>query len=425
MNTQRTIQLLITKALALVLFFSSCVKDEFDTPPIKEIPVGNIINLEQLRDMYDGTPIKFTGDTSIYATVTMDDKSGNIYRNAYVQDNTAAIVLRTLSSGGVYQGDSVRIYLKGAVLSSYNGLLQLDSISVDHNIIKQKTGVVVEPTAINDLSLITTDMQAKLVRVENVQFADDELGKTYANPDNLFSANRMLEDAIGNQIIVRTSGYASFAGDTVASGNGSLVAVVNEHNGLMQLSIRSKEEIKLDGPRTGVGTYTTIFEEDFQTTTEFDEINVNGWVTIAEAGSRKWVGRVHNGDRYAQTGAHGSGESSNIAWLITPAINIDGFSFVTLNFQTAFEHWVHLGLSAHISTDFDGTNVAAANWVELSNANIATDGDGFHNWINSGNINLSTYSGDIYIGFRYEGSGTGGQTTTYRVNNVKVLGSNL
>ncbi len=423
MDTNKTIATaLFTGFFALVLF-SSCVKDDFDTPPIKEIPEGHILTVEQLRDMHQGVSIKFTGDSSVYATVTMDAQSGNIYRNAYVQDHTGAIVLRTLSPGGLYLGDSLRIYLKGAVLSSYNGMLQLDSVDVDYNIIKQKTGVPFSPEIFDDLSAINTGHQAQLIKLENVQFANSELGKTFADPVNLQNVNRMLEDVFGNQIIVRTSGYASFAGDTLPEGSGSMVAIVGEYNGIMQLYIRSKEEIKMNQPRLGIDSYITILEEDFQTTTEFQEVNVNGWQSIAEEGTRRWVGRVHQGDRYAQVSAHGSGEPSNIAWLISPPINIDGYDIVLLNFQTAFEHWVHDALSVFISTDYDGSDPTSAYWQNLTSAVIATNEDGFHNWINSGNVNLSAYSGDIHIGFRYEGSGTGGQTTTYRVNNVKVLGA--
>jgi len=420
MNTLNPFKSLMLVAFSFTLFMTSCVKDDFDTPPVKEIPVGNILTIEQLRDLHQGTPHKFTGDTSVYAVVTMDDKNGNIYRNAYVQDNTGAIVLRTLSSGGLYQGDSVRIYLKGTVLSSYNGMLQLDSVHVDNNIIKQSTGVNVAPMVISTISDIKSNMQAKLLKLENVQFVDDELGKPYADKPNLQTQNRMLEDVFGNKIIVRTSGYAAFAADTIPSGSGSLVAVLGEYSGTLQLYIRSIGEVKLDQPR--LGNFTSIFEEDFETVTINQPISANGWKSITLEGGKNWIGKEYQGNKYAEMSAFQSGNASNIGWLISPSINIDGHNFVMLSFQTQFSYWTHDAVSVYISNDFDGTNVTSANWTLLNDAYVATNSDGFNNWIGSGGVNLSSYQGDVFIGFRYEGSGNSGQTSTYRVDNVKVLG---
>ena len=93
-----------------------------------------------------------------------------------------------------------------------------------------------------------------------------------------------------------------------------------------------------------------------------------------------------------------------------------------MNFQTQFSYWTHDAVTAYISTDFNGTDVAAATWTQLPNAHVATEADGYNNWIGSGNEDLSSYQGNIYIGFKYEGSGTSGQTSTYRVDNFKVLG---
>ena len=44
-----------------------------------------------------------------------------------VQDGVRDPDVRLLSGGGLYRGDRMRIYLPGTVLSSYNGMLQLDS----------------------------------------------------------------------------------------------------------------------------------------------------------------------------------------------------------------------------------------------------------------------------------------------------------
>jgi hypothetical protein len=236
-----------------LIIFSACVKNEFDEPPIKTIPVGNILTIADLRSMYQGSPLKIDEDYSVYATITMDDKSGNIYRASYAQDKTAAINIRQLSAGGLYQGDSVRIYLKGTTISSYNGMLQIDSLDVDRNIIKQKTRVHVEPKVLSIQEINTGDYQAQLVKLENVQFLDYEVGEPFADAPNLVTKNRMLQDCNGNEIIVRTSGYANFADVAVPEGNGSLVAIVSQFNNDMQLFIRSIGEVVMEDNRCETG----------------------------------------------------------------------------------------------------------------------------------------------------------------------------
>lgn len=410
------------------LILTSCVKKEFDSPPIQEIPIGNILTIQELRDSFAGTPIKFTTDLSIYAIVTMDDKSGNIYRNAYVQDPTGAIVLRTLTSGGLYEGDSVRIYLKGTTLSSFNGLLQLDSVIVDKNIIKQATQKTVVPQNVTVTELLAGQFQSKLIRLSNVEFIGSDIGKTYANAVTQQSQNVTLTDCDGNQVIVRTSGYASFAGTTIPNGNGSLVAVVGEFNGLKQLYIRKLSEVVMTGERcTGGGEpivceAVTTLQENFSTAVNNVDLDIDCWYNIAEIGTRYWRGRsgADANGMHIQSTAFGSTGQSRV-WLVTPPIESSGSN--TLSFDSQVSFWTHNAVTVWISTNFDGTNTATANWVQVP-ATLAGSSSG-SNWVNTGAVPLfgylpQGYTGSFFIGFRYDGNGSDGQTTSFRVDNISI-----
>ncbi|HSV87750.1 MAG TPA: DUF5689 domain-containing protein, partial [Bacteroidales bacterium] len=92
-------------------------------------------------------------------------------------------------------------------------------------------------------------LQGQLIRLEGVQFAAAEMGTTFADEVNLASQNRMLEDCFGNRIIVRTSGFANFAGSQVPSGRGSVVAVAARFGSDFQLYIRRLSEVQLTGSR--------------------------------------------------------------------------------------------------------------------------------------------------------------------------------
>ena len=121
--------------LALVMLGVGC-KKEYDSPPLRTLPVGSVITIAQLKAMYTNAPVHFDTAVSVYAVVTSDENDGNFYKNISVQDQTGGITLRLLNSGGLYVGDSVRLYLPGTVLSPYNNLMQLDSVDVDNNVVK-------------------------------------------------------------------------------------------------------------------------------------------------------------------------------------------------------------------------------------------------------------------------------------------------
>ena len=81
------------KKILYILFgliaISAC-KKKYDVPPITPLSAGETIALDSLINMFAGNPIKFDTDLSLYATVTMDESDGNLYKNVYIH----AIVIR-------------------------------------------------------------------------------------------------------------------------------------------------------------------------------------------------------------------------------------------------------------------------------------------------------------------------------------------
>lgn len=167
-----------------------------------------------------------------------------------------------------------------------------------------------------------------------------------------------------------------------------------------------------------------IFSEDF------NEINFNqnfdyaDWTNFAEAGTRLWTEREFNDDGYIQFSSFGSGQASNIGWAITPAINMDENTGEILTFQSAsnFVDNPNNKLEVFISTNFDGTNVLAATWTPI-NARVADNTTNNYTYIPSGNIDLSSYTGNIHIAFKV----TGNSTTLdglFQVDKIKIYSSN-
>ncbi|MBW6479311.1 MAG: hypothetical protein K0B37_07765 [Bacteroidales bacterium] len=242
--------------MAGIILMNGCVDKDFDAPDPLDIPLGEVHTIAELRQMFaagGNQPIKFTEDVTVFGVITMDASSGNIYRSAFLQDETAAINLRLMSPGGLYQGDSLRLNLKGTTLGSYENMLQIDSVHVGNSIEKLSTMVDVEPALVNINTLLSdAGYQARLIKLENVEFHNNELGQTFADPDNLIAQNRILKDCDGNQIIVRTSGYANFAGAPIPDGNGSIIAVLAQFRDDRQLFIRNIDEVVMNDDRCPV-----------------------------------------------------------------------------------------------------------------------------------------------------------------------------
>jgi hypothetical protein len=198
--------------LASIILLSqliSCQEDTADMPPLNT-PDG-VLTVAELRDMYTGQTVRFTQNTMVYATVSMDEVSGNIYRNIFVEDGTGGINVRMDFATDVREGDSIRLALKGTILSSYNNMLQLDSVVFGKNLVFQTKADGVEPHTTSIPDILAGGLQARLIRLEHVQFASGELGHSFANVTDGISENRTITDCSNNRIIVRTSPYADFA----------------------------------------------------------------------------------------------------------------------------------------------------------------------------------------------------------------------
>ncbi len=249
MNRIRIV-LAVLFTLGLFVGLGGCVKQDFEPPKKYEIPLGYVMTIQDLQDFCPpGNVHKFTGDTSVVAVVAMDDKSGNLYKEVFIQDANLGAVARLQSSGGLYQGDSIYINLKGTTLKRYHKLFQIDSVHVDKNVVKRAVGKEVEPKLTTIPELKSWSYTAQLIKLENVQFVVSDTSKTYADSENLEYGELTLQDEDGNTVMVRSSGYAKFADTNVPNGMGSIIAIASRYDDDLQLLIRSTEEVVFNQPR--------------------------------------------------------------------------------------------------------------------------------------------------------------------------------
>jgi hypothetical protein len=404
-------------AILLPLAFSSCIHDKFEEPPVVDITEGIPLTIDQIYQIHNDSVLnlgkqsyKFTDDYSVTGVVIMDDKSGNIYKSAFIQDGTRGINLHLMSSGGLYEGDSIRIKLEGLVLSEYAGLMQIDSVDVHRNIVKLATMRDIEPIVV-DIPGIKADLfNAKLVKIENVQFKDEYLGKSYADKENLITMNRTLVGELGDSITVRTSGYASFADKAIPEGRGSIIAVVSKFNGEWQLFIRSSYEVNFDKRR--FGDVDTLFYEGFDNAVNGTSLDFEGWQNVALTGTLSWMGFDNGVKQYVKISGTGN---AAVNYLILPQISLNSNK---MSFWSRAGYLQNAKIELVISTDFDGTNVGDATW-DVIPANFATaPTNGYGSEIDSGEIDISSYSGNVYIAFRYVAEA--GQKADFLIDDILI-----
>lgn len=166
-----------------------------------------------------------------------------------------------------------------------------------------------------------------------------------------------------------------------------------------------------------------VFSEDFSKgAVDNAVLNLEGWNNIAEVGTAKWKTQIYSGNPYAEFSSFQSGDVVNISWLVSPVINMDTYEGEILQFQASqsFVSSSANSLEVLIATNYNGTNLATANW-EPVNANLPTISSPYFEFIKSGEIDLSAYKGNINIAFKVKGSGTNTALDgSYQVDAIRI-----
>jgi len=379
---------------AIIMFFSC--KKKITEPAHLDVATGPSITIQALRTMYANQNIKFTSNTLLHAVVTMDETSGNIYKQAYIRDNSGpagtggygAISLHFLTSSNGYLsvGDSIAVNLNGVTLDmSSGGSLQLDSIIPTSKIIKLKTGLNPLPL-IASLPQLNTVVNSQyiydghLVQLNNVEFVTPNVGQPYATGQNPpaapISYNRYINDCAGNTVITYNSGYANFAYTsaspiTIPNNSGSVVAVANVYN-TMQLTLRSYPDINLTSGYCPV-VYDTITQNFSCGAIESKKLIMTaGWKSFDIAGTMSWTGLQYGIPpiyRYSPSVSnYKTTDTRNDIWFVSPPIIDHGGSPTkSIDFSSSIQYPTPKKLlSVWVSRTFDGTNLIPSQWTDIT-----------------------------------------------------------
>lgn len=442
--------------LLLVLITSltivSCVQDDdFSIPEslgIEEnialtalLNDGNVmpITISQLKDQFVfGTATQIVSDIYLKGYVSSSDQTGNFYKEFYLQDDpsspTAAIkvVLNQVDSYNQFnKGREVYIKLKdlyigetrsfddviaigGNANSEGDEVEELTAKQIPLHIFRSDVTEVITPLSLS-FSSINESHIGMFVTIENAQFPQSLVGESYVDPLDDFDTQRIMESCEGfgyANFILETSSFANFKNVILPTGGGTVSGIITKtFNGSdLVLALNSIEDVNLAGARCSplnIDDFDVIFEEDFNTAIDNTDLDIAGWTNFAEVGGELWTEQAFSGNGYAEFSGYFTGDDVNIGWLVSPGINMDTQENEFLNFKTAQHHLesVDNTLEVFVSTNYDGSNVLAANWVPVT-ANLASMSDSWYTFIDSGLIDVSSYSGTLYVGFKVTSSGT-------------------
>lgn len=455
--------------LVALVTLGAC-KKTYDAPPGPSDPnIEPNLTIAQLKSFHtsQGGYDLIDQDIIISGIVVANDKSGNFYKQLFIQDTTGAIQL-LVEATNIYTsfpvGRRAYVKVKGLTLSDYNGTMQLGVKSVQNGVPSLEgipSGVLSNyliggsldnpvtpiPVTVSDLG---TNMQNKyinaLVKLTNFEFTDADKDKTYSDTSVYKrTTNLNIKNCSGSSLIVRTSAYANFAGVNVPNGNGDITFIYTTFGTTRQLVIRDTTDVEFNGLRcdgsTGGGGLPegTVLFENFESQTVpqtgINPITITGWQNLSEVGSRTWNAKTYGGTKYAESSAFGSNQASVINWLVTPAVNLTGTT-KTLSFDTKQGYTGAPGATVYsdfkvlISTNYTGTGnpwAAGVTWTDLTSQATLSPGAATTyptDWTSSGLIDLNSYSGNVYVAFKYIGADPTGtandKTSTWQLDNIKI-----
>lgn len=464
--------------IAMVALAFSCVEDDdFSVPDTSQIAIEapeGTIDIQAIVNQYESTfagqaptPITFDENAGfIEGFVISSDEGGNFFRELVIQNDpenpTVGLNVKVDVTPLFTRFDfGRRIYIKldGLTLNEVNGvyglgigddLARIPASTLDDVILRDEETVTIVPKEVA-LSALSEADENQWVRINNVQFLDSELGKTFGSePGDVFDGDRLLQtcdDFFTAPLIFQTSTFSDFKSLRVPNGSGSVDAILSRdfRDEFFVLNANSPENFNFDttvrcqfdvvacGIASAVGS-NTLLDEDFDTGINATATMPAGWTNYIETGTITWESYFNDDINSPGTRASNfqSGDDSSIAWLVTPQIDFDSQTGEVLNFITSNSFSDGSNLEVLFSNNWDGTpaGIETALWLPLGNATIVANEFPFDEFQESGNISLDCVDGIGAIAFKYtgneaDGGGTGGEFNgTYELDDVRINSSN-
>lgn len=373
----------------------------------------------------------------VEAYVTSSDEAGNFYKELYVQNRPEVaemglkiLIDRTALSDFLPPGRKIAVCLNGLGAGLKGNVLTLGTylgndigaipqfVLEDHFVLGDSLYNILPRTV--QLASLTEEDFGQWIRLEDVQFAKAEVGKTFSGEafDEYDGERRLVQCDDQRAVFLSSSTYADFKSVVLSNHSGSVEGVLTKdyYGEKPILKINDPSNLELHGSRCD-----PYFEQNFETL-RLGLFTENGWTNYAEEGTQYW--EVFE-DEYSlgqsiALGSYRSGDAATISWLITPKIDLTPLTNPHLAFRTSVRYADNSSLEAFISSDWNGevSALKMAHWEPLA-VRIAESADDASAWIDAVEIPLISTT-QFHLAFRYTGSGKTASDGTYEVDDIRV-----
>ncbi|BDD09549.1 hypothetical protein FUAX_19810 [Fulvitalea axinellae] len=274
MTTSRKIYSLLALIVLWGTALTGCVdkSDDISEPTVPDFvlkPEAELLSIADLKakyDLYTPNAVKIETDEQIRGIISMDDSQGSLYKTAIIYDpiSKEAIRMQFNSSYPFRQGSEVVMNIKGLNVFHSTGAHILGAQQYTNNkgndyllgipyqtiskVLSLGNDTPITEVTMEELKANYADYVNLMVKIKNVEFKNQDI--TYADNDE--SREHFIEDANGEDIKVRVSGYEKFASQKVRQGKFDFVGMVsifktsggNVSENDMQLAIRNLNDFE-------------------------------------------------------------------------------------------------------------------------------------------------------------------------------------
>lgn len=453
--------LLATMALALCgISLSSCDED-LATPPLS-VPSSDLkanMTIADFKAKYwssDNNYCTLVGLTDegeeiiLGGRIIANDEGGNIYQNLMLADETGAITIATLTNStdglqhlytkykvgeemfvkatGLYAGKYAGLFQIGAA-GDYNGTPQTSKMSALDFLAHTELNGLPDPSLVEPIVMTIPEIngftsvadqqkyQSQLVRVNGVSWIGGGSQLWGDTNSTTSGTDRYLIDADGQRLLVRNSNKSDFCDQTLPAGHGDVVGILSYYNGKWQFVFRTTADcIDFEGESYAPGggeAVVTSLNQNFEGVSDISELA--NWAAVNQMGAATWFTQTYSNNTFAACTGYNkqAGADGFVSWLVTPGLDVDNMAEKVFSFKSMVGYEGSGTLEVFAMNSADPTTAVL---TQLS-ANIPAPTGSWSDWAASGNIDLSGFSGVVYIGFRYKAA-TAANYTTYRVDDV-------
>lgn len=470
----KNLKLILTVGLLSALV--GCVNgDDYGSPDLSGecVDIAATKTVQEIATLANATAQEYTNADFIEAYVTSSDEGGNFYKSI-------SLISLDGNKGFTIPVDSYNLYTKfepgrkvtiNMLDRHFHNNSQIASLEIGslynndtpenptddkvgrisgveyENVINRSCTKVDEETIVKRMTIA----QAKnnqytnmLIEFDAVQFTDGSAGGKYYDenypdlnftnptyPSNIGGAtNHEIIDQSGNRIIVRVSGFSTFAGNQIPALNGKIRGVLTKYNNDFQFMIRTLNDVNLTEPRFDayppIGgsaiVYDATLNEPFTSYTTTNQQIFPKYINDAAIGTRYWQRKTFSGNTYIQMSSFGGTPEANRSLFIVP-VNMTAAN--TLSFAT--NAGFHNGnvLKVYYTTNYvPGTQITSATLVDITSSFTISPGlpSGYPaSFTPSGVYNIPAgITGNGFFVFEYVGNGTSGPTTTMQIDNIVI-----